>query len=507
MHKPLARLSCFMATALTTALLTVILLTTTLLTVPKVAAQADINPSSPQTIAEVQTLLSDIGLDPGAADGIMGKRTAAAISDYQNWAGLPVTGRIDEELVLSLRTNTAGSGLLTQEQLIDLVAPIALYPDDLLAIVLPASTFPLEIVQAARFLEKRKTDTSLKPSASWDASVLGLLNYPEAVARMSDDLEWTEKLGTAVVNQQNDVMDAVQAFRLQAYGAGNLSSNEQQTVSQETVESDSGAQREVVVIQSANPEVIYVPQYDPSVVVVSGYTGPPPIYYSPPYPYYYSPAATFFTGMFVGAAIGYAFNWGRYDISYNRNVNINVNRPGNWRPSNRPGNSWRPSNRPGYRPGYRPGRPPGARPPNRPGNRPGTLPSRPNRPGVSPGRPAQRPATRPAQRPSQRPATRPAQRPATRPAQRPSRTATGNFQQGRHARLDSNRGAQSRQRPKATPRPAPSQRPSATQRSSRPAARPAQRSHRNAFSRSGGRAQTRSHSNRGAASRGGGRRR
>ena len=482
-HRINARLSYFIAAMLITAMVT---------------AQTNIDPSSPQTIAEVQSLLSDVGLDPGAVDGIMGKRTSTAISDYQSWAGLQVTGRIDEELVLSLRENAAASGLLTQEELITLVAPIALYPDDLLAIVLPASTFPLEIVQAARFQEQRKKDASLQPSADWDTSVLGLLNYPDAVTKMSEDLKWTETLGTAVINQQNDVLDAIQAFRLQAYGAGNLKSNEQQVVTQEQVEGDGGTTREVVVIRSADPEVIYVPRYDPAVVVVSGYTGPPPIYYSAPYPYYYSPAATFFTGMFVGAAIGYGFNWGRYNISYNRNININVNRPGDWRPSHRPGNSWRPGNRPGYRPGNRPGRP-GVRPPNRP-----------NRPGYRPGRPAQLPAKRPSQRPaarpdrpSQRPAARPAQRPAAKPAKRPVRTATSGIQKGNKARIDSNRGASSRQRPSANRRAVSPQRPSP-----RPAARPAPRANRSAFSHgSSNRAQSRRHSNRGAASRGRARRR
>jgi len=487
---PLARAVYFLAALIMTTL---------------VAAQSAIDPSSPQTITEVQTLLTEVGLDPGKVDGMMGQKTASAISDYQDWAELPVNGQIDEALVLSLRENTSAPALLSQEELLELVAPIALYPDELLAIVLPASTFPLDIVQAARFLEQRKTDSKLEPSSKWDTSVLGLLNYPEALEMMSQDLDWTEQLGMAVVDQQNDVMDAIQAFRLQAYEAGNLSSSEQLAVSQEQVETDSGAEREVIIIRSADPEVIYVPRYDPVVVVTSGYTGPPPIYYSAPYPYYYSPTAAFFTGMFVGAAIGYAFNWGRYDISYNRNININVNRPGAWRPGYRPGNSWRPVNRPGYRPG-RPGRP----------NRPGYRPNRPNRPGARPpnrpNRPSTRPATRPnrpalpAQRPAQRPAAKPAQRPATRPAQRPANNALNKAQRGNKARVDSNRGAQSRKRPAARPQK-PSSRPSATQRPSRPAARPAQRANKNAFSGNRPRAQTRSHSNRGRASRGGGGRR
>ncbi|MEZ5582750.1 MAG: DUF3300 domain-containing protein [Candidatus Competibacteraceae bacterium] len=124
-----------------------------------VAAQSPIDPASSQTITEVQTLLNQIGFDSGTPDGIMGQGTASAISDYQQWAELPVTGRIDGQLVQSLRETASTSEFLTQDQLIELVAPIALYPDDLLAIVLPASTFPLDIVQAARFLEKSSKPT------------------------------------------------------------------------------------------------------------------------------------------------------------------------------------------------------------------------------------------------------------------------------------------------------------------------------------------------------------
>ena len=219
--------------------------------------------------------------------------------------------------------NTQSVQLLSKENLEKLVAPIALYPDDLVAIVLPASTYPIQIVQASRFLEKRKSDPKLEPDKNWDTSVLGLLNYPEVVDKMNADLEWTSELGNAVVNQQEDVMEAIQQFRNRAYAAGNLSSNDKLVIEQK---------KEIIVIQSASPEVIYVPSYNPTTVVVHQ-SSPYPYYYSAPYPYYYRPAAAFWTGMFVGAAVSYGLSWNRYGGYYGRghvtvnhnNVNVNKN--------------------------------------------------------------------------------------------------------------------------------------------------------------------------------------
>ena len=197
---------------------------------------------------------------------------------------------------------------LPAEALEKLVGPIALYPDDLVAIVLPASTFPLQVVQAARFLEKRKKNSTLEPVKKWDASVLALLNYPDVVKKLNDDLDWIWKLGEAVVAQQNDVMDAIQQFRAKAYTAGNLKSDDKQVIVQE---------KEVIIIQSASPEVVYVPSYNPAVVVVPSPT--PAVVYSAPYPYYYAPGAAFWTGMFVGAAVGYGIGWHNHDINYHHN--------------------------------------------------------------------------------------------------------------------------------------------------------------------------------------------
>jgi hypothetical protein len=242
------------------------------------------------------------------------------------------------------------------EELDKLVGPIALYPDDLIAIILPASTFPVEIVQADRFLDKRKSDPKLAINENWDDSVKALVNYPDIVKKMSTDLDWTTDLGEAVVTDQKGVMEAIQVFRRKAQSVGNLKSDSKQTVVVE---------KEIIQIVPANPEVIYVPQYNPTTVVVSGgYSGwgywptPYPVYYYP-----YPPGAAFATGLIWGAAIGAAWNggrwntnWGGNDININRNTNINtgnINR-GNVGNVNRPsqgagsgGTAWKSNKQPG----------------------------------------------------------------------------------------------------------------------------------------------------------------
>ncbi len=178
-------------------------------------------------------------------------------------------------------TPTAGvtSQGLSAQQLENIVAPVALYPDDLLAIVLPSATTPLEIVKAQRFLDRRKSDPNLQPDASMPAPVKSLLNYPDVVKRMSDDIDWTSALGTAVTVQQKDVVDAIQAFRRKVYAVGNLKSDDKQIVVVE---------KETIKVVQANPQVIYVPQYQPAQVVV---VSPTPVYayYPTPYPVYYYP--------------------------------------------------------------------------------------------------------------------------------------------------------------------------------------------------------------------------
>ncbi len=289
---------------------------------------------------------------------------------------------------------------VSSSDLDELVGPIALYPDELLAVVLPASTYPLQIVQAARLLEKRKTDPELQPDEEWDESILGILNYPDVVNLMNEDLNWTWKLGEAVAEQQVDVMDAIQLFRAKVDDAGNLESMENVNVVRESQDN-----QQIIVIESSSPEVIYVPTYQPSTVVVYQ-TTPYPYYYSRPYPYYWSPAATFWTGMFVGAAIGWGVSWGRRgygsSITVNRNVNVNVNRPGS--PSQRPsgggrGESWKADKGRGTQSGARPGGGSGTRPSAGTGTRPSAGSG--SRPSAGTG---QRPSAGTGKAPSTRPA-------------------------------------------------------------------------------------------------------
>ena len=196
---------------------------------------------------------------------------------------------------------------LTATELEELVGPIALYPDDLLAIVLPASTYPLEIVRAARFLQELESDSSLKPDEDWDESVAALVNYPEVIQMMDDDIDWTWRLGEAVISQQAAVIAAVEMFRDRAYAAGNLKSDEYQTVSL-----DEGA----IEIDPADEEIIYVPYYEPAEVVVYQ---PQPVYryYPRAYPVYYYPYPVghhFSSGYFWGVTTAFTIGWSNHNL-------------------------------------------------------------------------------------------------------------------------------------------------------------------------------------------------
>ena len=126
----------------------------------------------------------------------------------------------------------ADDGLLSADELRVVVAPVAFYPDEILAVVLPASTTGIQLVQAQRFLEKTRSDASLQPNKDWDPSVLALINYPDVIDLLNADLDWTERLGDAVLDQQGDVMDAIQEARKEAAAAGYLKSDDKQTVTQ-----------------------------------------------------------------------------------------------------------------------------------------------------------------------------------------------------------------------------------------------------------------------------------
>jgi hypothetical protein len=222
-----------------------------------------------------------------------------------------------------------GSGtapVFKQEELEAILAPIALYPDELLAQVFMGSTYPLEIVEADRFAKANpnlKGDqlTKTLEAKNWDPSVKSLVNFPSVLAMMSEKLEWTQKLGDAVIAQEKDVMNTVQTLRQKAQASGNLkTTNEQKVVVQE----------KTIVIESANPQVVYVPSYNPTVVYGAwAYPSYPPYYYYPP-GYVAGAAFTFAAGVAIGAAWGYAWggcNWhgGNVDVNVNRNTNINNN--------------------------------------------------------------------------------------------------------------------------------------------------------------------------------------
>ena len=215
------------------------------------------------------------------------------------------------------------------DQLDSLVAPIALYPDPLLAQTLAASTYPLEIIQLQQWLAKNPglKDKALADAVAkqpWDPSVQAMAGLPDVVKRLADDIQWTADLGNAFLAQQSDVMEAVQRMRKKAVDKGTLKSTEQQKVETKVVES-----KQVIVVEQANPQVIYVPSYDPVVVWGAPLYPYPPIYY-PPWGYYAAGVAiSFGVGMMMGAfwsgGWGWGCGWGGNDININRNNNFNRN--------------------------------------------------------------------------------------------------------------------------------------------------------------------------------------
>jgi Protein of unknown function (DUF3300) len=209
------------------------------------------------------------------------------------------------------------------DQIDQMVAPVALYPDALLAQIMIASTYPLEIVEADRW---RRQNASLKDDAldkaleqkDWDPSVKGLTKMPDLLKRMSENLDWTKDLGDAFLAQKDDVMAAVQEMRRKASEAGNLKTSQQQTVTKEVVNN-----KETIVIQPADPEVVYVPSYPPTVYGPT-YAPPAPVYAAPVYGY--TPGQVAMTGMLsfgagvaVGALVSDGFGWGSNDVHVNNN--------------------------------------------------------------------------------------------------------------------------------------------------------------------------------------------
>jgi hypothetical protein len=170
---------------------------------------------------------------------------------------------------------------------------------------LSSSLFPLQIVEAQRYLEGVKAQPALKPKATWDSSVVSLLNYPQIVKMMSDDLDWTQALADAISNQQKEVLQTIQDLRAKAIADGIIKSDEKVTVVEE---------KETIIIQPASKEVIYVPQYEPEMLYVESYPPAPVSYWPEPYPYWYDPVAPYFPWFFTGAIFGAAIDWGDWGI-------------------------------------------------------------------------------------------------------------------------------------------------------------------------------------------------
>jgi uncharacterized membrane protein YgcG len=235
----------------------------------------------------------------------------------------------------------------SKEQIEQLVAPIALYPDALVAQILMASTYPLEVVQAARWAKEnpKVTGKALEDAMqkqTWDPSVKSLTATPQVLAMMNDKLDWMQKLGDAFLAQQKDMLDGVQRLRSKALAAGNLKSGKEQNVTTEQEGSTT-----IVKIEPANPEVVYVPVYNPTMVY-----GPWPYPAYPPY-YYYPPAYAggvffaFSVGIIIGNAWWGGCHWGGGNVYINHNHYNNFNRTnintGDWqhKPEHRKGVEYR----------------------------------------------------------------------------------------------------------------------------------------------------------------------
>ena len=202
----------------------------------------------------------------------------------------------DPDYAVAPQDNGRSYAPLSPQQLDELVGPVALYPDPLLAQVLAAATYPMDIVQAARFLST-SSDLEQLDQMGLDPSVQALARFPDLLKRMDGELDWTEALGAAFLNQQQDVMDAVQRLRAQAMASGAL---------QDTPEQEVYLEEDFVGIVPADPEIIYVPQYVPEVVY--GWV-------EPPFGGYYS-SISFGFGCHTGSWLHLGFNWGRRCLAY-----------------------------------------------------------------------------------------------------------------------------------------------------------------------------------------------
>ena len=324
---------------------------------------------------------------------------------------------------------------LTDSELDALVAPIALYPDALVAQILGASTYPDQVAEADTFLKANYnlTGQALTDAADakpWDPSVQALVQFPSVLDMLAKNIEWTSELGDASANRQGDLMAAIQRMRAKAYAAGNLKSGDQIKVVQQSPN--------IIVIQPANPQVIYVPTYNPTVVY-----GAPVV--TPGYSSADMAAAaiiSFGAGVAIGAALSGGSSCGWRYSSWGMNWSTRVVYCGGGAYYGNP--YWWGGYYPGYYPGYRPPyyppprpprppphgwRPPPSYPPGRPPtNNPGRPPRPTPLPSPAPGRPNPgRPTIQPVPNPNPgRPSIQPVPNPSPgRPQPNPGRPGGG----------------------------------------------------------------------------------
>ncbi|WP_460145954.1 DUF3300 domain-containing protein [Pseudomonas sp. S2_A02] len=235
-------------------------------------------------------------------------------------------------------TAAAKDAVFTQEQLDQMLAPIALYPDPLLAQVLMATTYPGEIAEAVTWSKahpEAKGDDAVKQVASqpWDPSVQALVAFPQVLVTLGQDPVWVQRLGDAFLAQPDDVMGGVQRLRHQAQAAGNLQSNQYQNVTVQAVTSPAPApapasSTSTIIIQPSDPQVVYVPSYNPTTTYGTWpYPASPPVYYPPPPAYY--PGSALMAGLAFGTGVAIIGSlWGECDWG-NNDIDIDVDRYNN----------------------------------------------------------------------------------------------------------------------------------------------------------------------------------
>ena len=243
---------------------------------------------------------------------VLRKSLAATLCSYPMLANLVGQSTQADEPSPSTPVTSAQP---TQQELQQLVAPIALYPDSLVAQILAASTYPAQIVEADRWLQAHpelKGDDLAKAvdQQPWDPSVKALAEFPSVLANMDKNLSWTSSLGDAYINHQDDVINAVQEMRQQAEKAGNLKSTKELQVKDD---------KEKIVIEPADPEVVYVPEYDPWAIY--GFAVAPwPGWYWYPGLYWTSPGFAFGIGFDIGFFGGYGWGWHHWGSDWHRNT-------------------------------------------------------------------------------------------------------------------------------------------------------------------------------------------